>query len=174
MGEISFDSTGFVIYMVAELCECGKLVMQQTLLSTFHLTVWEGMFFISPAAFVFLALATASRLQEMTTDGTAQIVMGNEHLFVWSAVLGCAVNFAGYCVIKTCSSLTLRVVEGVRSMFVVYISANALGEHLTSTEIVGYAIQTVGVAVYQYSRRLVASGSPPLSAEKGKKEDVRL
>lgn len=119
LGEIKFHTTGFLIYMIAEFCECGKLLLQQALLTRFRLTVWESMYYISPAALFFLAIPSVSQIMVMTKDGTTDIFRDHSTLFVWSGVLGCAVNLAGYCVIKTCSSLTLRVVEGVRSMCVV-------------------------------------------------------
>jgi hypothetical protein len=60
--------------------------------------------------------------------------------------------------------------SGVRSMCIVFASSWLLGdarERLTSQEVAGYVVQTLGVGVYQYSRLLAQHQHQPEAPHMG-------
>merc|ERR1712216_773842 len=57
LGETSFTWVGFTLIFGAELTEAFKNALMQFLLANKKFSMWEGMYFISPASLIFLLLA---------------------------------------------------------------------------------------------------------------------
>ena len=107
LGETSFTWVGFALIFGAELTEAFKNALMQFLLANKKFSMWEGMYFISPASLIFLLLAaTAFEFKHMRENDAWGMMVDKPYLFVAAGFLGFVVNFCSLGVIKHIGSLT--------------------------------------------------------------------
>ena len=152
-GEIRFSWLGTGIMLFAEFCECARLAMQQVLLKNLKFSVIEGLFYMTPAALVFLVLLSAwYEFPQMAEDRAFEKMSANPVAFGCAAVLGFGVNLGSVLVVKHCSSLTLRVLGTFRNLMIVFVSHNTLGDPVSGLQLIGYGFATAGVVLYQQAK----------------------
>ena len=157
-GELRFSVLGFAIIMAAQACEGIKLVLQQVLTGgKLKLTVWEGLYFMSPLCACWLVLGSlVMEAPKMIAEGALARVGPNWMRFVVGGLGGFCVNLAVFLVVKNFSALSLKVIATIRNMGIVLVSIIRYGDPVTSLETVGYVISLFGFALYQYSKSLAA------------------
>ena len=75
-GDVSFTAVGFTCILVAELSEAAKSAWMQFLLANKSFSMWEGLYFISPASLFFLFVASAAlEFQDMVDKDNMTSVM---------------------------------------------------------------------------------------------------
>ena len=156
--ELRFSVLGFAIIMAAQACEGIKLVLQQVLTGgKLKLTVWEGLYFMSPLCACWLVLGSlVMEAPKMIAEGALARVGPNWPRFVVGGLGGFCVNLAVFLVVKHFSALSLKVIATIRNMGIVLVSVVRYGDPVTSLEAVGYVISLFGFALYQYSKSLAA------------------
>lgn len=152
-GELHFSAVGFLVIMCAQFSEGIKLVLSQILMTNLKFSIWEGMYYMGPASAFWLLIGFAvHEMPRMLEEGGLQKMADNPGLFFIAGMGGCAVNLATFCVVKSCSSLTLKVLATVRNIGIVYVSTLTLGEPLSNLEVLGYGISLVGFLAYNYEK----------------------
>eukprot|EP00937_MAST-01D_sp_MAST-1D-sp2_P003159 g3159.t1 len=150
-GVLHFSTFGFGILMISNFSECSRLLMQQRLLNDFRFGIVEGIYYIYPAAFVCLFIMFGFMERErFGEEGGWQILRTHPWPILGAAFMGFLINFAGFLVIKYCSSLTLKVLSNARNAAIVLIAAVLFGESVTTQQVVGYTITLVGFIAYNH------------------------
>lgn len=118
--EVHFTWIGFVLVITAEAFEAMKSAAFQFLLANKSFTMWEGMFFVSPASLVFLGIAIYATEFETMVDEDALGQMAKHPLvFAAAGTLGFGVNYTSLGVIKHAGSLTLKVLAQMKSILII-------------------------------------------------------
>lgn len=87
----------------------------QFLLGNMKLQLMEGIYYFTPAGFVWMAIFIVPlELGRMRDEGALDIVLGNPMAFLLAATLGFFVNLLSFGVIQTTSSLTFKVSPAAR------------------------------------------------------------
>ncbi|KAG7674874.1 putative sugar phosphate/phosphate translocator [Nannochloris sp. 'desiccata'] len=151
IGEVNFSALGVLIMMLSETFEATRLVMTQLLLTGLKFHPIEGLMYLAPACFFWLAFGSlVMEFRPMLTAGAFQVVAAQPWKFILAAGLGFAVNSIAYIIIQTASSLTLKVLGTVKNAFVVWLGIVLLGETMTFLQGIGYSISIA--AFYWYQR----------------------
>jgi hypothetical protein len=129
-GELAFSLLGFIIMVLsgactaapgssclaerqpraAEFCEACKLAAMQFLLGNMKLQLMEGIYYFTPAGFIWMIIfIVPMELGRMRDEGALDIILGNPMSFLLAATLGFFVNLLSFGVIQTTSSLTFKV-----------------------------------------------------------------
>lgn len=152
-GELRFSVFGFWMIIASEFIEAFKLVSQQNLMGSLKFEIVEGLFWMSPAGFAWMALYSyVVEYDRMIADNALAIVMDQLHLFCSAALLGLGVNFCSFWVSKACSALTLKICAISRNIGIVMISPMLLGEVLPMSQFGWYMFSTTGIVLYNYIR----------------------
>lgn len=176
-GEIAFSWVGVFVMLTSEFFESTKLVCMQILLTNFKFSVIEGLYYMAPAAAIWLGIISVctedvgAALGKMGERVVVFLFMcgkcfvfshilysyayaaAHPMLFIVAGFLGFGVNLGGFLVVKTCSALTLRVLGLFRNMAIVVASAFFLGDIVTAGQYIAYMISVSGMLVYQHSRK---------------------
>jgi len=151
LGELNFSALGVLIMLSSETFEAVRLVMTQLLLTGLKFHPIEGLMYLAPACFFWLATGSlAMELRPMLAGGAFEVVAAQPGKFVLAAGLGFAVNSIAYIIIQTASSLTLKVLGTVKNAFVVWLGIFLLGDTMTFLQGIGYSISIA--AFYWYQR----------------------
>ena len=86
----------------------------------------------------------------MLRKGALEVPAAHPLLFCAAASLGFLVNISSFLVIKEVGSVALKVLGTARNAGLVLFSAVFLGEQITPTQTVGYAICLAAFALYNY------------------------
>merc|ERR1711865_72517 len=152
-GELRFSVFGFWMIIASEFIEAFKLVSQQNLMGSLKFEIVEGLFWMSPAGFAWMALYSyVMEYDQIIADNAFVIVSDQLPLFVAAALLGLAVNFCSFWVSKACSALTLKICAISRNIGIVMISPMLLGELLPISEFGWYMVSTAGIVLYNCIR----------------------
>jgi hypothetical protein len=109
-GELHFSLVGVVVIMAAQFAEGIKLILSQILMSNLKFSVWEGLYYMGPAAAVWLLVGCAiHEIPDILEKEDWKKVFKRPELFILAALGGFCVNLAVFLVVKTTSSLTLKV-----------------------------------------------------------------
>ena len=150
LGELNFSAIGVIIMMSSETFEAIRLVITQLLLTDLKFHPIEGLMYLSPACFFWLALGSlTTELRPMLSSGAFEVVAAQPWKFCLAAGLGFAVNSIAYIIIQTASSLTLKVLGTVKNAFVVWLGIFLLGDTMTLLQGVGYSISIAAFYWYQ-------------------------
>jgi len=150
-GEAKFNLTGLVIMFIAETCEATRLVLTQKLLTNLKFPALEGLYYMAPiCSFWMFSLATVIEMPSAIRDGKFSLVGEQPQLFALSFILGFLVNVASFLVIKRTSSVMLKLMGTARNAGLVLFSAVFLGDEITATQAVGYAICLFFFGLYNY------------------------
>lgn len=159
---------GIAMMAVADISEALKLVIVQEFLTNFKFSVVEGQYYIAPITAVSLLLASAciegpyNVYIALSGSGVLYSTDGAV-LLIGAAVLGVAVNYVGFWVIKEVGSLSLKLLGNVRSIALVMFSY-FIGESIvTAAQAAGYLISLVGLVAYYYLSSQPAAADAPNS-----------
>ncbi len=152
-GDVSFTAIGFACILVAELSEAAKSAWMQFLLANKSFSMWEGLYFISPASLFFLFVASAClEFQDMVDKNAWGMVKGQPHLFALAGCLGFFTNLCSLGVIKAAGSLTLKVLSMSRSVLLILYGMAVYHDVVTVVEAIGYGIVLVGFFWYNFAK----------------------
>eukprot|EP00039_Didymoeca_costata_P028703 m.21995 g.21995 ORF g.21995 m.21995 type:complete len:341 (+) comp7309_c0_seq1:253-1275(+) len=150
-GEVHLDMTGVFYLAVAEVAECTRLVMTQTLLQDMNFSVVESLSVIAPASFFWLIIGSLIfESAEMRLNNATGIIVQYWHLFALAMTVGFFVNVSGYWVIKSTNGVTLKVLGTARNGGLITFCAFFLGEVITTREVLGYMISIMAFLVYSF------------------------
>lgn len=153
LGETSFTWVGFALIFGAELTEAFKNALMQFLLANKKFSMWEGMYFISPASLIFLLLAaTAFEFKHMRENDAWGMMVDKPYLFVAAGFLGFVVNFCSLGVIKHIGSLTLKVLAQLRSILIIVFGVVFYHDVVTPMQMFGYGVALVGFTAYNVAK----------------------
>ena len=152
-GDVSFTAIGFACILVAELSEAAKSAWMQFLLANRSFSMWEGLYFISPASLFFLFVASAClEFQDMVDKDAWGMVKDQPHLFALAGCLGFFTNLCSLGVIKAAGSLTLKVLSMSRSVLLILYGMAVYHDVVTVVEAIGYGIVLVGFFWYNFAK----------------------
>ncbi len=140
-----------------------KLAAMQFLLGNMKLGLVEGIYYFTPAGFLWMVFFIMPlELARMQEGGAARIVAENPAAFFLAATLGFFVNFLSYGVIQNTSSLTFKVLGQLKNVAVVVVSTALFGNVVSGLQALGYAVSIVGFGLYNRAKSgPPASGGPP-------------
>jgi len=109
-GEVQLNTVGLAIMLVSAVSESLRLVMTQYLLVGLKMGPIEGLMYLGPACFVWLAAGGAA-MEYRRIAATSALRVAGAHwgLFVAAACMGFVINVLAFATIKLASSLTLKV-----------------------------------------------------------------
>ena len=94
MGEMNFTTIGFLLIFGAEVTEAFKNACMQFLLANKKFSMWEGMYFISPASLIFLGTAAALfEFKHMRENDAWGMMVDKPYLFVAARLFGICRQF---------------------------------------------------------------------------------
>lgn len=153
LGEMNFTWIGFALIFGAEVTEAVKNALMQFLLANKKFSMWEGMYFISPASLFFLTIAaTAFEFKHMRENDAWGMMVDKPYLFAAAGFLGFVVNFCSLGVIKNIGSLTLKVLAQIRSVLIIIFGVIFYHDEVTILQMAGYGVAVVGFAGYNVAK----------------------
>ena len=148
----SINFAGVAVQFIAEVCDAVRLVLTQYLLQNLNFGVIEGQYVLSPAsAFWLFLFSFIFEAREMYHTNAILIIRHNIPMFLAAASLGLFVNFLSYFVIQATSSLTLKILGGVRNILTIAVGVVRYSEIVSVLELVGYAITFAGFILYSFA-----------------------
>lgn len=150
-GAVEYTIYGLFLMFAAESFEAVRLVLTQKLLKNLKFSVVEGQYWLAPASCV--TLVTFSLLTEWgSSESRAKmsLVYENPGVFMASGLLGLMVNFSSFLVVKTTSSVTLKVLGTVRNAALIIFQVIFASEVITFFQFVAYAFTIVCFGFYSY------------------------
>lgn len=161
-GEMHMVWLGFFMMCLAELSEGTRLVLQQKMLQNLKFGVVEGQYYMAPASAACLFLGSlVFEVPSMVTSGDYNIILDHPLLFFLAGTLGLGINMAGFLVIKSTSSVTIKILGTVRNCLLVLFTVFAQGEQVSSMQFTGYAITLTGFSLYNYYKITQKKHAPP-------------
>mmetsp|Transcript_99679 Transcript_99679/g.257753 ORF Transcript_99679/g.257753 Transcript_99679/m.257753 type:complete len:412 (+) Transcript_99679:116-1351(+) len=152
-GELHASTVGIGLLLLSEVMEALNWVITQYLLQDCKLSLTEGMYVLCPPGFLCLSLmAAATEGPRIIETGDYRIIMEHPWHFLAAGTLGLAVNFTGFALVQFTSTVTMKVLNIVRCIGLVFAGVLIYGEVITATELVGYAISLLGFAGYQWAQ----------------------
>jgi Triose-phosphate Transporter family len=138
-GEVNFSIIGVLFMLMSQLSEVLRLVMMQVLLCKQNFTVFEGLYYLTPAAFFWLILAVlVFESQTMVNRGAIRYVYHNADYFLLCGCLGLGITFVSFYVLQLTSSVSLKALALGRNAGLVLFCGFFWGEILAPVELVGY------------------------------------
>lgn len=120
--------------------------------------------YLAPAGAFWLFLGSLLfELPRMIANDAFSFVASHPLKFASAAMMGFAVNSLGYIVIKSASSLTLKVLGTVKNAFVVWCGIFFLQETVTKLQGFGYGIAIIAFYWYQKLKMEQIRGDAPTS-----------
>ena len=175
--EVHFTWIGIGLVVTAESFEALKSAAFQFLLANKSFSMWEGMYFVSPASLIFLGIAIYSmELEEMIEEDAWGQMKSHPLVFIACGTLGFAVNYCSLGVIKNAGSLTLKVLAQMKSILIIFAGIAIYSDVVSLQTAMGYATSIVGFGFYNYAKikakeeddKLAAAEEAPV--EKGGEE----
>lgn len=167
-GELAFSLVGFLIMVSSEFCEAIKLAAMQYFLGNLKLQLMEGIYYFTPAGFIWMAaFILPLELERMRREAAWQIVAANPAAFLGAATLGFCVNLLSFGVIQSTSSLTFKVLGQLKNVAVVLSSVVLFASVVSPLQAVGYTVSIAGFFLYNKAK----SGPTPPA---GGKEEAAL
>lgn len=149
--EPSFSVKGLVLMFVGEAAEAMRMVFFQRLLGAQQLGLIEGLFYTCPANFFFLCIGIVIfEEQRLMEEQYYTRVLEKPLLYFAVSSLGFFVILTTLGVIQLCGSLTFKAAGQVRNLGIIFIGIAMFGDRVTLKQSIGYAINVLGFAVYQF------------------------
>lgn len=127
-------------------------------------TVLEGIYTIAPPSAIFLVSAAAVlEWPRLSSEAGYRIIAEHPQYFAASCLLGLAVNFVGMAVVQATSSLTIKVLNTIRGIGVVFVGILFYGEYCTTLELCGYTVALAGFSLYNCAQYLTPDKSSDVS-----------
>jgi len=152
-GERQATMVGLVLMFSSELCEALNLVLTQKLLHQCKLTVVEGLYMIAPPSGILLfSAAVVAEGPKIFNEGKYKVIVEFPLYFLANCALGFGVNFTGMAVVRMTSSLTCKILNTIRCIFVVLFGVLVYNEHCSTLELCGYAVALLGFCLYNFAQ----------------------
>lgn len=151
-GEMKAKSVqlGLGCMLVCEVAEAFRSAGMQYLLAARSFSLFDGMYYFSPATLIFLgALVYVFEWDQLTQPDHAAEVWANPLAFASASCLGFFVNLASLAVIQNAGSLTLKIVGQLKNIVVIVAAVLIYDDVVTALQIAGYAVALFGFAMYQ-------------------------
>ena len=150
-GAVEYTSYGLFLMFAAESFEAVRLVLTQKLLKNLKFSVVEGQYWLAPAScFTLLTFSLFSEWGGPDARDKLNIVFENPKIFMASGILGLMVNFSSFFVVKTTSSVTLKILGTVRNALLILFQVVFANEIVTLSQFVAYAFTVVCFGFYSY------------------------
>lgn len=164
--EVHFTWIGIGLVVTAESFEALKSAAFQFLLANKSFSMWEGMYFVSPASLIFLGIAIYTmELQEMIEEDAWGQMKEHPLIFIACGTLGFAVNYCSLGVIKNAGSLTLKVLAQMKSILIIFAGIAIYSDVVSLQTALGYATSIVGFGFYNYAKIKAKEEDDKLAAE---------
>jgi len=159
-GEINFSFVGTLIQGASQIFEVIRLVLQAIVLSD-HGQKLDSMTYVlvvMPICFLFVALLLALRACGFMASADTTVfqwsyVSGCWHLLLMNALLAFFLNVSIAIFVKHTSAVAMVLAGLVKDSLVVVSSVAFLGEAVSRTQQVGFALQLGGVLVWSLMKR---------------------
>lgn len=162
-GEMHLSYTGFVLQGVSIICESMKLTLQSYSLSATgrRLDALTYVLFIAPLVFLILFatllgfwLCWPDRPQALQLPPLLAIVE-YRWMLVANGAMAFAMNIAHALFIKSSSAITF-ILTGIilKDVMIVVIGAMLMGEELSRQQIVGFAMQLIGIVAWSLMKAM--------------------
>eukprot|EP01060_Flectonema_neradi_P027978 TRINITY_DN37637_c0_g1_i1.p1 TRINITY_DN37637_c0_g1~~TRINITY_DN37637_c0_g1_i1.p1 ORF type:complete len:350 (+),score=40.90 TRINITY_DN37637_c0_g1_i1:55-1050(+) len=147
----SSNIKGLLLFCGASTTEAINLVLTQFLLQNKSFSVIEGQYVLAPPGVLFLFLAAAtSEWKSLLQNGHHLTILNHPFMFLAAALLGLAINLLTFQVVKSTSSLTLKILGMVRNVALIFVGIISYKEVVPPIEIVGFLISLSGFTLYHY------------------------
>mmetsp|Transcript_4713 Transcript_4713/g.8050 ORF Transcript_4713/g.8050 Transcript_4713/m.8050 type:complete len:359 (+) Transcript_4713:256-1332(+) len=154
-GETAFNSTGFALYLAAEVCEITRVVIIQIMTQQMTFSPLEGLYAMAPTTVAWLFLGIVVFESRILVEQNLFAKMEElPLLYLLAAALGFLVNVTTWAVIKTTSALTLKVVGTAKNAATVWFGALIFGNVVTPMQIWGYGLSLFGFAMYNVAKAM--------------------
>lgn len=130
--------------LASEVAEAARLVLTQYLLVGLAMSPLKGLSLSAPASGFWLFLGCLAFEVPRGLDKAYMRVFRYPHFFLASCSLGFIVSLLGFYIIKSSSSITLKILVIVRSIILVVIAVMFMNDSVTRLEGVGYALSLAG------------------------------
>ena len=145
---------GILCMLVCEVAEAFRSAGMLYLLAARSFSLFDGMYYFSPATLIFLAgLVYVFEWDQLTQPDAAAEVWANPLAFASASCLGFFVNLASLAVIQNAGSLTLKIVGQLKNIVVIIAAVLIYDDVVTALQIAGYAVALFGFAMYQDAKQ---------------------
>lgn len=140
---------GLLLFGGSSLSEALRVVVIQFVLQNRKFSVVEGMYYMAPAAAVWLlAAAAVLEVPVLISSGDYTIIQDQWQLFALAAVLAIILNFASFWTVKVTSGIILKVLGTVRTIFIILYGVYAYNETVSMQSAMGYAVTLFSFGFY--------------------------
>ena len=113
-------------------------------------SLFEGMYYFSPATLIFLAFLTyVFEWDDVTDPEHLAAARRNPAPFLAASCLGFFVNLASLAVIQHAGSMTLKIVSQLKNVVVICAAVVVYDDAVSLLELAGYAVAICGFGMYQ-------------------------
>jgi drug/metabolite transporter (DMT)-like permease len=113
-------------------------------------SLFDGMYYFSPATLIFLAFLTyVFEWDDVTDPAHVLAARKNPAPFVLASTLGFFVNLASLAVIQHLGSMTLKIVSQLKNVVVICAAVVVYDDNVSLLELLGYAVAIFGFGMYQ-------------------------
>ena len=113
-------------------------------------SLFDGMYYFSPATLIFLAFLTyVFEWDDVTDPAHLEAARKNPAPFVLASCLGFFVNLASLAVIQHAGSMTLKIVSQLKNVVVICAAVVVYDDAVSLLELAGYAVAICGFGMYQ-------------------------
>ena len=120
-------------------------------------SLFEGMYYFSPATLIFLAFLTyVFEWDDVTDPEHLAAARRNPAPFLAASCLGFFVNLASLAVIQHAGSMTLKIVSQLKNVVVICAAVVVYDDVVSALELAGYAIAICGFGMYQDAKNRAA------------------
>jgi len=153
VGTATFDLVGFLAFTASAVLEALRCVLVQVLMGHLKYNAAEVLLFVGlPTGVMLAAAAVPSEGAGLAKYGWA-IARENPGLLALLAVSSAAVNVTSFLAIRLTSSLMFKVTGCMKNVAVVWLGV-LMGDKVSRTQLVGYAIAMAGFVHYSFSSLL--------------------
>ena len=137
-------------------------------LSRVSFSLFEGMYYFSPATLIFLAFLTyVFEWDDVTDPEHLAAARRNPAPFLAASCLGFFVNLASLAVIQHAGSMTLKIVSQLKNVVVICAAVVVYDDVVSALELAGYAVAICGFGMYQDAKTRAAEFSAAETEARG-------
>ena len=131
-------------------------------------SLFEGMYYFSPATLIFLVFLTyVFEWDDVTDPEHLAAARRNPAPFLAASCLGFFVNLASLAVIQHAGSMTLKIVSQLKNVVVICAAVVVYDDVVSALELAGYAVAICGFGMYQDAKARAAEFSAAETEARG-------
>lgn len=144
-GEAHVTAFGLGCMLTAEVAEAFRSVGVQYLIANRKFSLFNGMYYFSPATLVFImGLSLVFEREELFRYENGSVFAKYWYLIVICATFGFAVNYVCLGVVRHAGSLMVKTMSQLKNVAVIVAAMFMYGDEVSTLECVGYAVATAG------------------------------